>query len=638
MGPHLHSSRTKLGYPLYAADFDPTNPNLLLVGGGGGHTSSGVPNKLSLVDVTRKQEIREIVSVELPPDGDAVSSLAVVSTGSSTDDDTSLTAWAGINSSLAEQKTGNNEHLRIFKMDLPPKQEIAARSEEKPVVLGKTSELASLSIFRAPASGVKNETYQRITRSLPSAKTASEKLVAIATGLAPENEVVVLDASNGSKPSERARIPLGKTEAFDLDFAPLNPNGRSESLIYCTEDKVYLQKLDGTAKPEEIFETQESAAGFPSTKRPKLRSLRFLTSQHIVLLQNRPGRSGADLLILKLLSDGQRGGITLQKRLNKTTKVAVGLDVCPLSNNEAGDRQFVLAVSGQNSSIELLTLDYAGGTIKKFNSYGLLNEVHSGPITKISFSHFHSPPLPISKETRPQHIKLASVGVDQTVVIHTLPLRPYPPQYDDKPRYVLNPPGSSETLQTTFSVFIALVVVGIAAFLMQAFSEIRGAVPPLLGAPDWLNPRVSSMIARPYIFASPLPSEQIPSVVSTVTEYVRSIISTDLESLPSASAIPGKLVDIIRNEQVAAVDGMAQRAIVMRDGASEVIAELHHVPDAVAAEAVKRWDDLTDHEKEGWKDRLSEAGHWSRHQGEGVLKGIFFGELAGMVGQVVGGV
>ena len=46
MSTQVASSKITLGYPLYAADFDPESNNLLLVGGGGGEGRSGVGNKI----------------------------------------------------------------------------------------------------------------------------------------------------------------------------------------------------------------------------------------------------------------------------------------------------------------------------------------------------------------------------------------------------------------------------------------------------------------------------------------------------------------------------------------------------------------------------------------------------------------
>lgn len=39
-------TKTKLSYPVYAAEFDPYNRGFLVVGGGGGQGRSGVANKI----------------------------------------------------------------------------------------------------------------------------------------------------------------------------------------------------------------------------------------------------------------------------------------------------------------------------------------------------------------------------------------------------------------------------------------------------------------------------------------------------------------------------------------------------------------------------------------------------------------
>ncbi len=54
MAPSIPSGKTTLSYPIFAADFDPLDDRLLLVGGGGGEGRSGVSNKLvrmSLISV-----------------------------------------------------------------------------------------------------------------------------------------------------------------------------------------------------------------------------------------------------------------------------------------------------------------------------------------------------------------------------------------------------------------------------------------------------------------------------------------------------------------------------------------------------------------------------------------------------------
>ena len=623
----VHTARTKLACPLYAADFDSVDSNYLVVGGGGGYGSSGVPNKISLLDTSRRDEIKEIVGIDLPKDGDSTWSIAVAASS-----DTSLTAYAGVNGPIAAQKAGSREHLRVFEIELPPRQVAGELSEKSPAVSGRSKSLASLTLFQTPADGT-NETYQRLTRFSPLLKTTERRYAAIATALAPHNEVVVLDSSSPSVPEIVKHIPMGKTEATDLDFGLARSNDFIDSLAFCTDHRVWLQLLENSSQaknpPIKVYESPEFAAGVQVPAPSKLRCLRFLTRDHLLLLQNRPARTGAELLVLKLQSDDERGTVILQKRLNTAMKSAVGMDVCALSGNEAGDKQVVIAVAGQNSSVEVLTMECTSKYgPRRFKTFEILKDIHSGPITRVCFSNFVSPTLPVTKETRAQYTKLATVGVDQKVVLHTFPLQPFPAQHDDKPRYVLVSPAAADSLQTTFSVFMAIVVIGIAAFLMQAFSEIRGAVPPILGATEWLNPRVSGMIARPYIFASPSDiasvTSEVASSVSTAFEEVEAVIS----DLPPVEAVPGKLAELLQQQS----DGIVLRVIVMRDSASDLVAELHHESDAFQAATVKKWGELTEAEKKGWKQRLNDAGHWSANQGENVLQGIFFSELAGMVG------
>ena len=659
MSPSHVSARTKLSYPLYAADFDPLNPDFLIVGGGGGYSSTGVANKITLVDTARRNDVKAIVDIDLPADGDSCSSIAVASST-----DTTLTAYAGVNSSLHYQKKGFNEHLRVFRIELPSRKEIMNQTQKHSEQPGRTEAIASLCVFSAVAAE-NNESYQRITRLSPAARAQPHRLAAVATGLAKENELCVIKAN--SRPTSDdliTRINSGRTEVADVDFSPMDSEGTSDTLAYCTEDRVYLQKLDLAQKPQlkpyEIYETPASQAKQVSFSRPKFRALRYLTSRHILLLQNLPSKTGAEIVVLRLTHDGRRGGIQLQKRLNKGIKSAVGLDVCHLSKSSNGQQQFVAAIAGQNGSIEVLTLDYTPVSgFTSFRQYAIFKDVHSGPLTKICFSAFLPPPSPVTKDTKDQQIKLASVGVDQYVVVHSLPLRPYPPMYDSSPRYVLIPPGQFKTLQQTFSVVMAIFVVGLP--LMQFFLEIRGGVPSTVGAAEWLSPRLRRMIAQPYQFSdNPVSSSKVPEVstilgssVSVATETIKEIVSGKLEpgtvidnpvsaatdtirdgvsDLPSIEAVPSKLHDLIQQQ----AEEPTTKVIVMRADAGALSTELHDEVDAVRSQAVRRWDELTEHEQKGWRQRLSDAGHWSASQGDTVLQGVFFSELAGFVGGVVG--
>ncbi|KAL2426478.1 hypothetical protein ABEF95_007806 [Exophiala dermatitidis] len=651
MAPTVFSSQTKLSYPLYAADFDPFNPDFLLVGGGGGSSSTGVPNKISLIDTSRRDQLAEVVDVELIKGEDSVTSLAVVESSES-----SLTALAGINSSLADQNAGKNEHLRSFRIGLPARKRKADGStanedgteKTEPSAPPASQALGRTALFKS-ATATKNETYQRVLRLSPATTPTQPRLAAIASGLAPENEIIVFRPGLSPTPADEvSRINLGSREAADLDLIASNDGEEGHLLAYCTDDEVFLQRLSLKSKPRapiSLHRSPESTSSLPPSKRPKFRAIRFLTSYHLLLLQNRPGRTGADLLVLRVSKDLSQARITLRKRLHKSTKAAVGLEVCRLTESEQGERQFIIAVAGQNgddSSVEVLTIDYTPGVgLGRFRPYVLLRSVHKGPLTKLTFSNFVGPTLPVTKDVGPQSVRLASVGVDQRVVVHYLPLRPYPPTYTKRPRYVLIPPGRSEAMQTTFSVFFALVVVGVVAFLMQAFCEIRGAVPPVLGATDWLSPRMRELVVRPYIFADVVKSD-IPTAAHSATEKLKDAAASHVPDMDEVrtniedgtAGLKRKLKElVVENSELE-----TPKAIIVRDEAGTGIStELAHDAALVRDETIRKWEELSETQKKSWKRKLIDAGHWAEDQGENILKGILFSELADAVGHMVGG-
>ena len=687
MAPSLYSARTKLPYPLYAADFDPLNQDFLLVGGGGGSRPTGVPNKLTLLDCSRSHDLKEVVEVELSKTEDAVSSLAVAQSS-----DTSLTAYAGINSSDADQANGRNEHLRSFRIDLPRKRKAGegpAEEQEKDAIRGQTEALGRAQFFKVQPG--RDQTYQRIVRLSPPTQDVNRpRITAIASGLAAESEIVLLKA--GPAPgsgNEIARLDLGNKEAVDLDFAPVwgqseEDAGMQYTMAYCTDYDVRVYRLAGgkdkiKTQMNIVYTTPEPRG---NARKPQFKGLRFLSPKHILLLQNLPGGKGAELLTLRRHRDGTSAVISLQKRLSKNTKKATGLDVCVLSESPIGDRQILVAVVGQDS-IEILWIEFSKRTgMSSFVPYTVLKDLHTAPITSIVFSTFVPPVSPATKDTRPQSVKLASVSVDQQVIVHTLPLRPFPPSPAKSPRYVLVRPGHSDLLSTLFSVFMAVLVIGIAALLLQVFSEVRGAVPPMLGASNWLPNNVKEMIGHPHTIADSLQTsagagvEAVKDQATAVTdllkenEYYTALLEdataavkdlppsvtsaasalTDLPSsvtaaaaaltdLPSSvSSAASALTDIIAEHATAAVEGAKQKAIVVRDtGRESLSTEVHHdAAEVVKGETLKKWEDLKENEKVGWRRRLSEAGHWTAEQGESVLKGVFFSELGAIAAQALG--
>jgi len=681
--PTIHVAKKQLAYPLYGADFDPLNHHFLLVGGGGGSSSTGVPNRISLLDTSNRSDIKEISDIVLAPDEDNVSSLAIAESSPQ-----SLLAYAGINGSVKDQEAGKNEHFRSFRVPLPAKRkkEKDTSDAEPPAAhVAPTQPLARTAIFRA-ATGPKNDCYQRVLRLSPptyadgTEPTIEEKpaqlaprlirrVATIASGLATQNEVITLPVTETPSATQAiSRTNLEKDEANDADLVGIDTTGTSFALAYATDHELFLQQLGdqkGTVKsdPVKVYETQSGPKG-----RSKIRALRFLSSRHLLLLQNRQNKSGAELIVLKISKDFAAVQQMLVKYL-KNLKQAVGLDTCALSKGQDGSQQFVIAIAGQDSSVQIHTLDYiAGEGIKSFKQYADAIDVHSGPITRIVFSNFISPKLPVSGQTPPQYIRLATVGVDKTVVVQTLPLKPTPVIGAGKhmPRYVLtNPSGTGAFM---YNLFLALIALFICTTTVITFLESQGALPPIIGASKYLPQRWRHEYVRPYPYAHDNPGPMIPdsmpaaqSVIDRIklseatpiiekieeiqegiklaeaSEAIKSMQSNIATAIPSMQEVQDTIAALIARQQSS--DSEPNKAIIVRDlehAGGELSTELRREADIVREGTLKRWESLTGHEQKTWKRKLKEAGQWTEHQGEAILKGVFFGQLAGVVGHIVG--
>ncbi|KAE8148238.1 hypothetical protein BDV25DRAFT_131420 [Aspergillus avenaceus] len=514
MAPAIPSAKLTISCPLFAADFDPQNHGFLLVAGGGGEGRSGVGNKIALLDARKRSKISEVVDIELSRDEDSVTSLAAA-----LPNDDSITTLVGINSSVAEQKRNNNQHLRSFKIDYPPRKkssmtgsiEEESSLKEQDQVLRQTTALTRVSLFRTKGAGQQSSsmgTYQRILRLSPWNGHGAPRVAAIATGLAPSGEIVLFHAtSTPSAADVIGRIRLNSDEeAEDVDIVDLD-GGRFQVAYTNGVDVFAFQISSATRSNGSPGVTCIYSIPLPEGKsisRPKFRALRFLSPTALLLLQNVPGRKGCELVLLDLqqtVSAHKQTSARLshRRKLRKAMQIGLGLDVCNLGPNIENDQQAMIAVSGLDQSIEILTLEYnpRRGDYGKLRSYTTLREVHPISMTKICFSTFLPPQHPVTPETPPQYVKLASVSMGNTVVVHTFPLSPCPPS-SRSPRYVLAMPGESDVWANFTSGTAALLSILTVCLLLQAFSEIRGVAPPYLGATEWLPLDVRAAIARPY--------------------------------------------------------------------------------------------------------------------------------------------
>ena len=646
-----------------------------------------------MIDTSRKQEIKELVDVDLQKDEDSVTSLGFV-----TSEEDSAVAYAGVNSSTADQNAGKNEHLRAFRIRYPKRRRVQGNdtsdtNEKKGSEEASGTEALGRASFFTPDPRSKKESYQRVLRFSPPFKAkGGRRLAAVASGLAPEGELVVFNASPAAPSREDIyyRFNLGEGgEAGDVDISATAEG--PYHVAFCTDYEVKLAKVHAAktqnVEPACVYTVPHPDAFASASSRPKLRSLRFLTPHLILILQNHHNRSGAELILLELSpSASVEGNVILRRRLRKSVKSATALTASTLTaRSPTGTIQSVIAVAGQDNSITILTLDHPSKApfgSPKFRQYTFITNAHTHLITSLTFSHFTLPDTDITKAPV-QYLKLASTSITNTVVVQTLPLSPYPAPASRKPfsRYVLITPGHEEAWQMTLSVIISAIVIAIGAFLLQAFTEIRGGTPDFLGAKSWLPQRVHDLVARPYMF------ENITDTASTVSASIssasesasKSVVESIDEIVNSATLSAGSATEKVQESASTITDTVHQSAhsathdiasllhlhhksrptassasssslssdpspsqalLISHDPNSDTIHAVQHRPEVLSDQnqdkhKATRWEHLSEQERLRWKKKLVDAGHVAEAQAEAVLKGVFFGSLAQVVGAAV---
>ncbi|KAL4817838.1 hypothetical protein BDW67DRAFT_174592 [Aspergillus spinulosporus] len=645
MAPNIPSAKITLSCPLFAADFDPRNPAFLLVAGGGGEGRSGVGNKIVLLNAFKRHELSEVVDVELSRDEDSVTSLAAAQSN-----DTSIVTFVGINSSLALQKENKNRHLRSFRIDYPPRRTNSASAESKSAdgnKPGQTVKLSEESVFRTVAgSKGTTDTYQRITRLSPWKGEGATRVAAITTGLASSGEIVFFNA-NTTKPGEGdviGRIRLkSDEEAEDIDIAGQDEEKSLFPVAYTNGVDVFTCHISpetrSNAAPDVRCVYSPPANTNGKGPRPKFRALRFLSPTTLLLLQNAPNRKGCELIVLDLrpTMSSSQATIIRHYKLRKSISIGLGLDVCNLGTDSSNKQQSIIAVSGSDQSLEILTIDFdssrqhrAAAGYSQIRRYTTIRDVHPFSMTRICFSHFAPPPAPVTPETPPQYVKLASVSMGNTVVVHTFPLSPTPPS-SRNPRYVLVRPGESELLTGFSSTLAAVLSIMLVIFLLQAFTEIRGVMPPYLGITEYLPTNIRTKIAVPYNAPPPSFSSSPALILQT-------------QALPSPSAAPYEaqprpLRDIIQDSEASLLiscDPFNNKLLIEPhtphpssfppgpDSDAEVTPE----SDLTSCPA-RQWTDLSVEDRQSWKTHLINAGFWDQQQNEdeSILNRVFFREL-----------
>jgi len=545
-----------------------------------------------------------------------------------------------VNSGPQDLAKGKNEHFRVLGIE-PPTAKGKGKTGSKKITATKISEISRSSLFTV----TEKDAYQRVTRLSRSYPNQSQ-LGAAATGLAQQSEIVLFEISNTGARSTKGTIKTGK-EAVDMDFIQ---TGKDEYIFaYCDEHDIYTKKISSTTdneEPECIYVTPMSRTSEKPTI-PKFRALRWLTKDFIIMLTNIHSNGGVVAQIFRLPPSGKgQCRLAQSHRLPSSITKATGLAVSNLTPPESPSApqeytQFVIAVAGHNISISLFKVDlqHEGNVymVTPINPFRTFKNVHPLQITSLSFSNFTPPSAPVTTGTPPQYLKLASTGIINTVIVHTLPLFPVPLSVkrgqSRTPRYVVALPSTA--VVQGFSFLLAALAALFTALLVQSVLEIRGNVRPYLGARDRIPVVWQEALGKPYVFPDgyePVKSRHQSQPLKPVDH---SDSSSDTEG-GSALRLPEFFADIREK----AGDGVVFISETLEShetnpelkSISGVNAQLHD-----GEKEGKKWDELDEKQRELWKRRLSDAGHWAEGLPETLFKGMLFGELAGAVGGAVAG-
>ncbi|KAF2425767.1 hypothetical protein EJ08DRAFT_557388, partial [Tothia fuscella] len=619
MSESVTFAQYNLGYPPWALEFDPLNRGYLLVAGGGGEQKE-VPNRLTLLDVSKRSQIENVADVNILED--SPSSLGLLSTKDG------LYAYSGVNSTLADRQKGKNEHFRSFKIDYP------ARGTEKE---GKITALGQTSLFSPSFYSNAKDQYQRLIRLSPAKKstTGNKRIGAIANSWAPESEIVVFNATKAIPTTAdviQRILPVQNKEVEDLDIIELKDG--EFALAYCTKNEVYFTSIDyhfTMRKPRAPLVEPQCLYSAPrpdtvqAPSRPKYRSIRFITPEYVLLLSNANGQSELQML---RIHGGASAEIILRKRLPRDMGLCVSMDVCLLdADADTGARQVVVAVAAQKQDITVYTLDYAGPvkeTSSSFNTYKELRNVHKEQsMKKVVLSPFHSPWLATDTDKKtpsPQYLRMASISLSNTLCIDDLPLHPVNADKRGS-RYALSKKNRlSAALSKGTPLFVIAFVLFIGLMLAQSLLSHQPGTSSVSFLPESWQNAIHAYQERAGIMAEPISRTAAPVVHSQTTQKILDMLHLHHKHnkhLPD----PEKKAVIIR---APSQDG---------EGA-ELSTEVHSDTAELLKQEVdaKRWEDLSDHQRREWKRRLKDAGQWAEGLPETIFKGVFFSEIAGAIG------
>lgn len=502
--------------------------------------------------------------------------------------------YAGVNSSPDSIAKGNNQHLRTLAIE---------QSKSRPSTGAKTpevkvSELSRAALFENPSP----DAYQRLLR-------VAGPMGAAATAMGKDAQLAVFDTVTG-KGKGVLELPR---EAEDLDIVQKGDN--EFQLAFCYKYELHVVNLGkDNSDPQLVFTMPDD-----EPERPVFRSIRYLTPEFILAVSNLPKRNGVLLQGIRLPKPGQDKAriavnARIPRKISATALAVTNLNPPATPTSPIGDTQFVIAIAGHDSSISLYTLDHTTGSslslIANLWSLYTLKDVHgTDNITGVAFSTFVTPKTHI----RQQYIKLASISLQKTVSVHSIPLKKH---IDKTPRNKNAPPRPVRYVTAMKSrgpsqrpVVIALtLIVLLLAIIGQSIREMYGSSRPILHAQKFL-PSWHGSLRDP----------EHPPAAFLASEF--------LSKLSGETEAPVGETLVVYEDAVVATDAV-------EDGEAELKVNVH---DPAVHGPGKTWEKLSEAQKKAWKKKLKEAGAWTQSMGENVFKGILFGEIAGAVGRAVAG-
>lgn len=355
---------------------------------------------------------------------------------------------------------------------------------------GENSESSELKIFQKSTCslflGKDKDLYQRITRLSRVCPEHQSQLGVVATGLAKKHEIILFETNGSDSPRTRDALQIEK-EAVDVDI--LQTDKLEFLFVYCDEYSIYTKRVTPEIENEELqcVYTMEPLVNKKKAGIQSLRSIRLLSHDHILALTN--SNSGVTLSIIKfsLKKAIQRhvvNSIRLPRRLNKSTGLCLeNLTLPENSLKTNGYTQFVVAVAGHDRSLYIFTIDAKlGNGISKFSAltpFRTFQNVHPLQITSLAFSGSHRLNGPTKSNMESLPLRLASVGISNTVVVHTIPLFPISSStqsgQENYIRYVVALP--SRTRAKVLLLGISIMAVLLAGILIQGLINQNGSAP-----------------------------------------------------------------------------------------------------------------------------------------------------------------